>query len=722
MTDLSATLLQCTEAGAVATKRIERDPDGTFRIVPFSAGTYFKARDLQFSDVRDLAGFLEGLAKLPNTFLIRGAVAPDADRKRLRRIVNARNGTRPAIVPAARRWVLFDFDLEGALAEGLDPVARPDEALDRAVAELPEEFFGASFAWSFTSSTGFKPGKVGMRLGFVLTRPATDDALRAYFRRAAVPGLDTAVFHPIQPTYTADPVLGDGVEDPLPRRRGFHEGLRDEVELEVPAVEVRDRGEAPAGHDGEVYAGPAAALRIRGRALELLAGKPFASPGDRHRVMRDAAVFGRRAGLDHAGLVDLAREVGKVTGKPDADEEADDAVRWAWSNVPQDSAADRRRWDRLPDEKHQVAPAVAPAVPLLVDLADAVALNLPRSPVPLGIPPLDHVLGGGIAPDESLVVGAAPGSFKTSLVAFAVPSLATEETAVLFVAADEPANRVARKVACRFNEAWSTLTAEYPPVLARLRAKVAERDAFIRITHPRATFSLEDALDAFDREAPRDRRRIVLLDHLHAVESRDARPDDTEKSGIERVVGVLIDGYVRSKGWSLVALSEVTKAAVFAPATLENPMGAFAGSRKIASRFDVALVMVLDGPRRVRILPAKNRFGSRVPFSLEWDVERWVPTHVPDASLEAEATAAKQEKQAKAEAEEDAAVLDAVRRAAAKGEALKKGDLPDRVKLRAARVRGALARLVEEGVLRLEDGPPGSSGGARPVLVVEVKR
>lgn len=283
----------------------------------------------------------------------------------------------------------------------------------------------------------------------------------------------------------------------------------------------------------------------------------------------------------------------------------------------------------------------AAAPPLFLNLPEAVALNVPRHPSPLGILPFDHCLGGGLGPNEGIVLGGAPGAFKTSTVAFAIPHLAGPDTAVLVVAADEPAHRVARKIATRYDELWNELSSEYPPVIARLERKLRERDAYVRITHPRADFWLEDALDAFDKEAPRNRRRVVIIDHLQSVYCREGSSDsDSEKVEIERVVNCLVDKYMRKKEWTVIALSEVTKAALVTAVTMSDPMVAFAGTRKIVSRFDASFVLVPEEAHRVRVLTGKNRLGPKSAFTLEWNIETWNLSHVDEADREEERLAA----------------------------------------------------------------------------------
>ena len=63
-------------------------------------------------------------------------------------------------------------------------------------------------------------------------------------------------------------------------------------------------------------------------------------------------------------------------------------------------------------------------------------------------------------------------------------------------------------------------------------------------------------------------------------------------------------------------------------------MTAFAGTRRTVSQFDAAFVMVPEEGQRVRVLAAKNRFGSKHPFTLEVDVKTWAIRHIPEEAIE----------------------------------------------------------------------------------------
>jgi hypothetical protein len=290
-----------------------------------------------------------------------------------------------------------------------------------------------------------------------------------------------------------------------------------------------------------------------------------------------------------------------------------------------------------------------------------------------------------------------------------VEKLARPDSAVLFIAADEPGPRLARKIGTRYGEAWKELGADYPPVLERLRSKLTERGVFLRMTHPNAAYTLEDALEAFANVVPEDRRVLVILDHLHAVTTRDARDDDSEKTTVERAVSVVL-AFVRRRAWSIVALAEVTKAALHVETVKETPLQAFAGTRKIASRFDAAFLMVPEGERRVRVLTPKNRFGPKTPFTLEADTERWSFREVTEEECEEVARVEAEAARFTREREAEGIVLAAVDAAdPERGIArLAVETLPGST--RPAR-RAALDRLLEAGTLEEVSAPSGPKGG-----------
>ncbi len=352
-------------------------------------------------------------------------------------------------------------------------------------------------------------------------------------------------------------------------------------------------------------------------------------------------------------------------------------------------------------------------------LPQAVGLNLPRAPRSLGVAAIDRLLDGGLGKGESVVIGGGPGACKTTMLCRAAGSFAGPETGVLVVAHDEFFARVARKVATGFDEAWSELTSEYPPVLQRLERKLLKRDAFLVFDDARSGRPLDTIVEAFAAIVPPGRDVYVLIDHIHAVDLSTIEDRDSEVQKVEKIAAYIAS--LTRREWAVLSLSEVTKAALNPAAVRESPLSAFAGSRKIASRADAAIVAVPgEKPREIHLIAAKTRFGMKTSALVELNPVTWTFATVDEKAVEAEAKAAAEEKRLAVEAEDEAAVIRSLRVRTAAGLETSRMNLVAVISVRAYRVKKAVARLLTIGTLREEPAPAKPGSGRRGMVLVEV--
>jgi hypothetical protein len=222
------------------TKRIQQAKDGV-KIIANRISKEFRMRPVRFDTPQDFFHQMEELNNNPYKFIVRGHPSKTTDLEcDVRRIVRG-DGT-GTLLPAVRRWVTLDIDGVTAGPDCIIPFEfSPDEPEEMALAVvdlLPGIFQGVSFHWRYSSSMGFKGDLVRLHLSFVLDTAISDDDLKRYFNTFnesffQVHGrrlVDPALFNPIQPHYTAAPVL-DGVTDPLNKRSGTYH-----VEQEVVAL------------------------------------------------------------------------------------------------------------------------------------------------------------------------------------------------------------------------------------------------------------------------------------------------------------------------------------------------------------------------------------------------------------------------------------------------------------------------------------------------------
>jgi hypothetical protein len=139
---------------------------------------------------------------------------------------------------------MLDFD-GVSLPEHMSIVDDPEACVKWAVDNLlPPEFADASFIYQLSSSAGLtkRDNELNVHLWFFTNREYANAELRewgkwwnAKQRRKII---DTAVFTEVQPHYTNEPELLDGLIDPLASRRlGLVRRARRTVKLCMPTAE-----------------------------------------------------------------------------------------------------------------------------------------------------------------------------------------------------------------------------------------------------------------------------------------------------------------------------------------------------------------------------------------------------------------------------------------------------------------------------------------------------
>ena len=224
MTPPPETITILTTKGPLATKviswsQILQKPQTT----PYGLARRFSCEEIGVNGIDDLSALMTRLQTETCSFVVRGAIAPGADRRNMLRRLHDKPGAPATIVPTARHWVAFDIDSLWC-PDYIDPVHDIDAVIEFTVSKLPPEFEGVTFHWTLTSSAGVKPG-IRLRLWFWFDRPLEDWQLKTWFRGYPV---DHSIFAPSQPIFTATPIF-KGMADPCPRRCGLWRGDRDDV-------------------------------------------------------------------------------------------------------------------------------------------------------------------------------------------------------------------------------------------------------------------------------------------------------------------------------------------------------------------------------------------------------------------------------------------------------------------------------------------------------------
>ena len=295
----------------------------------------------------------------------------------------------------------------------------------------------------------------------------------------------------------------------------------------------------------------------------------------------------------------------------------------------------------LSDEIAAIGAEESPAVEdekrlaAFVSLPEILRQNKPRRPIETGVAWIDANTGGGLSPGETAIVGGGPGTVKTTLITNTVETMSGPSTALCVVAWDELWGKVAQKTGAQFGERYAELVSDRPDVIARLEARLAERDAFIRFVDPASGLAVEHIAETFHAIAPKGRTRIYFIDLLQLMESKDRGEDDTEQVETRRVVEALLR-VARVQEAIVFAISEATKASISMEAVKANPLAVFATSRKIASRFDLPIAMAKADDLTVVAFAAKNRLGPSGTFRLRLDPLTWRLECLTEAAVEAE--------------------------------------------------------------------------------------
>ena len=195
-------------------------------ISDYDSAKNFNVETLDVTGIGQLSNILDQLENQSKACVIRGGKGTSTETPVQRLNAN--------FVEVPHHWFLVDIDrYQPVLA---DPVLEPEAAIDEFIlGSMPEEFHGASYHWQLSSSAGAAKNRDTLKahVWFWSETAYTGPQLDAWARVNNVP-LDKAVLRRVQVHYTAAPVFEDGVEDPVPRRSGFVEGLLgDEVPLQI---------------------------------------------------------------------------------------------------------------------------------------------------------------------------------------------------------------------------------------------------------------------------------------------------------------------------------------------------------------------------------------------------------------------------------------------------------------------------------------------------------
>jgi hypothetical protein len=256
--------------GRHAAKRFSRDKIGAIRNRSYDNEKHFRIEEIALDGFEALASALTRLTAEPHAFVIRGAPLPNVNRWHARRLLyrDPKTGEEATFRAVPRHWFAADMDHIHCPA-ATDPVTDPEGAVEYLIGLLPPELADASAWWQWTSSQSL-PGHEGLlsaRLWFWAETAVDDAALKRWAAAANQDAkiIDAALYSGAQAHYTAAPLFGDGLVDPLPRRFGLRRGLEDAVSLIIPPPDHKNP-EMPGGRGYEPGPGVEAYLAKIGGA------------------------------------------------------------------------------------------------------------------------------------------------------------------------------------------------------------------------------------------------------------------------------------------------------------------------------------------------------------------------------------------------------------------------------------------------------------------------
>ena len=187
---------------------------------------------------------------------------------------------------------------------------------------------------------------------------------------------------------------------------------------------------------------------------------------------------------------------------------------------------------------------------------------------PTGIDEIDRVLGGGLVPGATLLVGGEPGVGKSTLLLQVAGAIAAAGGTALLASAEESV------------------------------AQVALRAGRLGLVHPGVLLAAESDVDAIVAAADRVRPDLLVVDSIQTVAAAEVGGTPGGVAQVREAAARLVH-FSKESGVPVALVGHVTKD------------GSIAGPRLLEHAVDVVLYLEGDVERGVRVLRSlKNRFGA----------------------------------------------------------------------------------------------------------------
>lgn len=262
----------------------------------YDAGFEFGVEEQPLKDLRDLESLLTFIASDPTRMIIRGRahadVARDGSELVPRRCTPKPGKPPPAFEAAEHHWLALDVDDCDVPAGGCSRAA-----VEAWRATLPPGMRKAALVWQWSAKAHLSETVRG-RAWVWCAEPVSDGRARLL---ALELGTDRALYNPVQPHYTASPLMPEGVSDPVRERVLWFDG----GEAVPPEPRERETNRLHLRESEGVMSAPAnapdvsAILAAVGPADDYLGGRWF--------LLGAIGGHMRRAGLSRAHAEAFAR-------------------------------------------------------------------------------------------------------------------------------------------------------------------------------------------------------------------------------------------------------------------------------------------------------------------------------------------------------------------------------------------------------------------------------
>ena len=180
----------------------------------------FEHSKIEINSLDALAKQLKMLEDQPGCQVIRGQLIEGRENQAIRRTSRYRGSQEANFESCSRPWCLIDIDDISLPLRFSDYQNNATEIVAHAVSHLPEEFRSVQCWYQFSSSMGIKKDKIRLHLWYWLARPCSDEEMKGWLQESPV---DLALFNPVQPHFTANPIFLEGALDPFPDRSGMYQ-------------------------------------------------------------------------------------------------------------------------------------------------------------------------------------------------------------------------------------------------------------------------------------------------------------------------------------------------------------------------------------------------------------------------------------------------------------------------------------------------------------------